>query len=231
VKASELINRLDTEPLTDDYLDDISTSSLLSLLAATGHFGIDAHTRIARNSYVHTNGFYKVVLHRNPASDRALRLHVWPPEIFDNANIHDHKWRFISRVLYGGFLEERFQLVAGDDWDVFRYDRRGSSHRGLGLEVERLALIGSSGISTLGRLEHVAGSSYAMPLEMLHRTHATGRGAITLVVTDKPTTDPPVARVLAPHGKYPADLAPRSLTAREIGNLLADVRRCLARND
>ena len=58
---------------------------------------------IAKRSYNHSNGFYKVMLY---SSDNfKLRLHIWCPSdtVTVIENIHHHRWRFVSKIITGQY--------------------------------------------------------------------------------------------------------------------------------
>jgi hypothetical protein len=63
---------------------------------------------VAARSYVHDNGFVKIVLESGENGDGALRLHIWPSEAGADGNIHNHCWDFTSFVLTGTLEYEEF---------------------------------------------------------------------------------------------------------------------------
>ena len=59
---------------------------------------------VAARSYVHGNGFVKVVL--LDEHGHKLRLHIWFAGSACEENIHDHRWSFASHVLVGTLNSE-----------------------------------------------------------------------------------------------------------------------------
>lgn len=129
---------------------------------------------VAARSYVHDNGFVKIVLESGEDGDGALRLHIWPSEGEDDGNIHNHCWDFTSVVLTGtleyeefvnddagALLAEHFAYAPAND---FNYELRS---RG----TQRLRCT-RSGVRD-------AGDAYEMSGETLHRTR--GRHGTTTV--------------------------------------------------
>lgn len=70
--------------------------------------------RVAARSYVHSQGFRKIILHDSRSFGYRLRLHLWPRQraAADGAPLtemkHLHKWGFASRCLLGGFEDHRY---------------------------------------------------------------------------------------------------------------------------
>jgi hypothetical protein len=66
---------------------------------------------VARQSYRHDNGFWKVVIgHRGPVK---LRVHIWNNLSMGpsgDSNIHNHRWDFSSLLLCGGYRQQIFSI-------------------------------------------------------------------------------------------------------------------------
>ena len=79
----------------------------------------------AIKSYLHSNGFVKILLQKD-ASGESVRLHYWPRPSIDD-DIHNHRWSFSSVVLSGEFVESLHvvELDANGDGLRYRYSRRG----------------------------------------------------------------------------------------------------------
>ncbi len=86
----------------------LSSGTILKLLLEKLLFNQHALAKIQSFSYYHQNGFDKFVLIDNQYFK--LRLHMWQPENIDKAqeNIHDHRWAFASKILYGSFQNQFF---------------------------------------------------------------------------------------------------------------------------
>ncbi|MEM9092232.1 MAG: hypothetical protein AAGC93_26310, partial [Cyanobacteria bacterium P01_F01_bin.53] len=69
---------------------------------------------ISKNSCLHPNGFYRLVLWEGLRGER-IRLHLWPADsVCVDSDIHNHFWRFSSLVLFGKVRSETF--VPGDEF-------------------------------------------------------------------------------------------------------------------
>ena len=89
--------------------------------------------KVASNSYMHQNGFFKSVLHSSQEDGWALRLHVWENVDISkyDSNIHNHRWNYGSLVLSGSFLEEQYiQSITGIGLHEFQYftDKKNQSY-------------------------------------------------------------------------------------------------------
>ncbi|MDL2192821.1 hypothetical protein QQF40_15685 [Cobetia sp. LC6] len=59
---------------------------------------------IAKRSYVHANGFVKLLLvDKRPLY--SVRLHIWPSTVIKETDIHDHPWDFDGFILNGGRMQ------------------------------------------------------------------------------------------------------------------------------
>lgn len=106
-----------------DLLDEISSkdmlpSLLLEILADPSLLNVTQ-----RASYQHPNGFTKLVLIKDDASDFQLRLHHWPPA--DNQqkseDPHNHVRDFWSVALFGSLVAKEYEIVEGGN-SFFMYD-------------------------------------------------------------------------------------------------------------
>jgi hypothetical protein len=105
-------------------------------------------TDIAKNSYVHGNGFDKVVLFTGPGNSYKVRLHIWWPGLNSEENIHDHRWDFCSTIISGGILFEKY-MVSKDGFPVreFVYKDRGSDYELVPIGLTRLEKVFSGYLS------------------------------------------------------------------------------------
>lgn len=65
---------------------------------------------IAKRSYNHFNGFYKIILYSSV--NYKLRLHIWAPTKNDLhiENIHYHRWSFMSKILLGEYTNYCYEI-------------------------------------------------------------------------------------------------------------------------
>ena len=61
-------------------------------------------TSIAAISYLHKNGFYKLIL--ADSKDFKLRLHIWLPGTIAYETLHSHRWHFSSTIIVGKLQSE-----------------------------------------------------------------------------------------------------------------------------
>jgi hypothetical protein len=182
---------------------------------------------IAARSYRHTNGFFKIFALVDRSTGRAIRIHVWPPRTFDTTNVHDHKARFVSRVIGGTLEEERFELVDGHEWIRYSYDR-DLSRSG---KPDRLTAEHPTGAVMTATLFHSRDQVYEMPTDVLHRTRAGAGGAVSFVVTAAPGKIRSSSTVIAPLGRLPFDLEPQPLQTNQLLDVLDDARRLVCVGD
>jgi len=57
---------------------------------------------VARRSYCHNNGFFKILLIDNRPS-YSIRLHIWPEQPFQECDIHNHPWDMSVLILNGSY--------------------------------------------------------------------------------------------------------------------------------
>ena len=117
---------------------------------------------VAARSYVHGNGFVKVVL--LDEQGYKLRLHIWFAGSACEENIHDHRWSFASHVLVGTLNSEIWVDDAqGQALPEYRYAAATAT-----AAADKQAL-GTCRVSLQQHCQYGAGSSYVMPKQVLHR--------------------------------------------------------------
>lgn len=57
---------------------------------------------VARRSYCHNNGFFKVLL-LDKRPRYSVRFHIWPEQPFQECDIHNHPWDMSGLVLNGSY--------------------------------------------------------------------------------------------------------------------------------
>jgi hypothetical protein len=133
----------------------------------------DGLEEVASRSYVHNNGFDKVVL-----ADRvswALRLHIWWPDQspVDVEHVHDHAWDFISTIVTGSYHMDLYRDGDGDEWLEYRYEFPEGRP-----EMHGLRHVGRRRLIKVLSIHVPEGGSYAIHGGQLHRV-ATVPGALT----------------------------------------------------
>ena len=153
----------------------------------------DLADSIALNSYLHPNGFGKIVLAHSNLDRTRLRLHIWPETSSrprHEGDLHDHRWPFVSLPILGRFTETRFAEVGeksevpGDP--VYLYHCHPRHGR------DRLYLQGciKSRLTQVFEAERIPGKSYSCEAGEIHRFEPSSPGlAITLVLTGDPAAN------------------------------------------
>lgn len=204
----------------------------------------------AGRSYVHPNGFTKIVL--SAGRGHQLRLHIWWQRPGDavpkDSNVHNHRWDFSSVLITGGYRYQEFLPVGPPD----RPERRdsfarepspgepGSLARGTSFRAYAYGSADDSSSYSLlprgsRRLELVfdaflsAGTGYALSADILHRVLGDpSRTTASLVFQGRdrrPTVDVFAEAALKTGPALALEkISPRSL-AGELSGLLA----CLTR--
>ena len=138
---------------------------------------------IASRSYIHDNGFIKIVLDDSGPSKH--RIHLYPAGgMFAAENLHDHRWRFTSLVLVGS-LPFQLATVSPDsegDHARFEYVRNEDGTFSLSDTGELYSL------DSVTSDVHDAGAIYVMETDTIHRILAHTNFTATYVVTEPPTS-------------------------------------------
>ncbi len=135
---------------------------------------------VAARSYVHGNGFVKVVL--LDEHGHKLRLHIWFAGSACEENIHDHRWSFASHVLVGTLNSEIWVDDAqGQALPEYRYAAATAT-----AAADKQAL-GTCRVSLQQHCQYGAGSSYVMPKQVLHRIINPGQRLVATIMVSAPT--------------------------------------------
>jgi hypothetical protein len=128
---------------------------------------------VAAQSYVHNNGFDKIVLLNRESW--ALRLHIWWPDQspVDVEHVHDHAWDFISTIVTGSYQMELYRAGGDDEWFEYRYEFPEGRP-----ELHGLRLVGRTRLTRVLSIHVPTGGSYAIHGGQLHRVAAVS-GALT----------------------------------------------------
>jgi hypothetical protein len=126
----------------------------------------------SKHSYLHANGFEKIVLASFDGSSCKLRLHMWNDQKDhpdQEGNIHNHRWSFASRVLIGQPLFEVYERgTDGIEHNEYEYIPNGEVGA-FTLNFTKVTLLRRT-----IRLTLTEGASYSMHHSALHRVTATG---------------------------------------------------------
>jgi hypothetical protein len=152
-----------------------------------------ALTEVAERSYLHPNGFAKIVL--KVGGGYGIRLHVWHRrggEWISDANPHGHRWEFASWIVVGGLHEETFAEVShGRTHLRCAYDR---DEHGVGF----LTPTGRAGLRTVDRIDRAVGMVYQRSRTAVHTVTPMGRDLVASIVLQGPQAFEPTPVYLQP---------------------------------
>ena len=163
---------------------DAMTSENLSALLRNATLA-PALELVARDSYLHDNGFAKIVVFRGDHC--AVRFHLWntsQASVPVTSNIHDHRWHFVAKLLSGGYSHEKFRRASlfqrGSRYNASRYTVSGDEYE--------MAPIGELLLrkTSANRLE--PGEHYLMMADALHRVIVPINQVTVSVVIQAATT-------------------------------------------
>ncbi len=133
---------------------------------------------VMEQSYIHKNGFQKIVLGRK--SGFAMRFHRYLPGKGDQ-NVHDHRWsRMDSLVLEGSLPTDYLQYSEPTESDAEKWERHEYCKAGDDYVVKHQ---GEIYLAIDERVHHSTGELYSMDSKRLHRILPTTEPVATLVVT------------------------------------------------
>jgi hypothetical protein len=124
----------------------------------------------AARSYVHENGFAKLMFGRHGAEH--WFIHVWTP--LGDPDVHDHRWDLSSTVLAGRIAVERFEIASGGQ-------SYGLYHHEPAQDDEGFLLRWCEDVSLVAVDEQVyeTDDDYRGRAEELHRVRAVDGSAVT----------------------------------------------------
>lgn len=176
----------------------------------------NALIRTAAASYVHANGFYKLVL--QTSDHHKLRLHVWMPGMHAAEHIHEHRWHFASTVLMGELHSEVYKedaTSAAQVFDEYVYFAKA------GAGESRREYVGQTKLLCFSSNVRKAGDTYVMAPTVLHRIVRTDATlTATLVFQTAPAR--PHNRLLTLPGTEP-DVMQVPLSTTEVAHVIRAV--------
>ena len=139
-----------------------------------------AVSRIAIRSYLHANGFVKLVLCESGAK---LRLHMWTrPGPEDTAgSLHNHRWNLASVILRGAMLLCTYEVEAyarDENCEMLAFTYRPVE----GSTADLVTPAGRAGIRLAQVVRARQGSSFSCTAPTVHYAEAIDEPTVTLVV-------------------------------------------------
>ncbi len=203
----------DPSRLRDALCDDEFAADLRALTLARGE--------PKAGSYVHDNGFRKIVLATGDGEAAKLTIHHWASDgCRPRGNVHNHRWDFVSVIACGRLVSVDWRDDPGGElFKRYRYQSPG-----VGTDYA-LVEDGAARIKAASEIEWPTGSAYFQPHSVLHQ--AWGDPGTVTVVAQGPVaqtkTTVLTARELASgaHGTT-------ALTREELHDSLDTLSRALA---
>ena len=211
--AESVLRNLDVTELIESCLDRANASILHAM---------------AKQSYIHANGFYRISFPAAQSIPARIRFHIWPiahrvPRASDIPDAHNHKWAFASRILAGGLSHDILKVRLGyGDVDHFRHIDMGGRYE--------LRVAGQATLDLVGVEVTAAGTIYSMDSATVHRVFpAQGQYSCSLVVELAPVRG--ATDVFASTERHSAgQVNPRRLTAAEIAAQLGGIIDAIGRH-
>lgn len=154
---------------------------------------------VVARSYLHPNGFRKLVVASSEDGSK-MRVHHWPAsEQHEPSNSHNHRWPFAA-VIIAGCLRSTLLVETGDGEAVQKYTFESSPPGGEYV----MSPDGEKGLVVSSVTALVPGSSYVLGAKQLHRVDAEP-GTLSLVLSgaaERLHTDVFRSRDLPPQSRH-----------------------------
>lgn len=127
-------------------------------------------TAVASQSYLHGNGFYKIVLAEE--DDFVIRTNIWMPGVHAEENLHDHRWHLASTIINGTLESEIWEEAASPtaaEYEEYIYVGKTAQKEAYTLPI------GKSKISLKEKTVHRTGECYNLPSNIMHRIVLSGK--------------------------------------------------------
>lgn len=172
--------------------------------------------RVAQCSYIHGNGFAKIVLGQGRDGSK-LRLHFWKEGFSAEENAHCHRWGFSSLILFGEINSESFiESTSESATSVGCYLYEKSQ------QTAAISKLGNISISSTGNTIRTSGDYYDMLQGQLHRISGTnGKPTATLLLQCPPTKS--WNTLLTDNPEKNISLNPRRFMVSDLQRLLAQL--------
>ena len=139
----------------------------------------DSVARLADASYLHANGFEKLVCGTAAPESPKIRLHVWP-SMANDAQTHDHGWSFYSHILLGSISSTEYEVgMEPGSHSIYRVPNLRAREAGVNLKCMQRNV----SLRALSERNLTSGEGYGLTSNKLHRVVASRTsGAVTLVL-------------------------------------------------
>lgn len=150
----------------------------------------------ANGSYIHANGFKKLILFCTDCGKYRLRIHVWDEVALNyrSLNIHDHRYSFASYVRRGAMENVSWKLgTEGIAHRKFVYSSSGFGDR------YSMSFVGIEGLEISNTISLKAGDIYAVSSEDLHFSRPIGEDRVVTFFLENRSKRKELATVYSLH--------------------------------
>jgi hypothetical protein len=195
----------------------------ISVLSEVIASSTDSLIQLAEASYVHANGFEKLVCGTAAPESSKIRLHVWPA-VANDAQTHDHGWSFYSHILLGSISSTEYEVgMEPGSHSIYRVPNLRAREAGATLKCMQRNV----SLRALSERILTSGEGYGLTSNKLHRVAVSRTsGAVTLVFQSHHTQA--YSHVALPQGQVIANAYPKKKfsTAAFVERLI-DIRQHL----
>lgn len=168
---------------------------------------------VATKSYLHGNGFYKIVLFES--ADFTIRTNIWMPGTQPQENLHDHRWHLSSAIIAGSLTSEIWEESAS------RQSQEYEEYIYIGKTTQKAAHVipvGRTRVVLKETITHTSGECYFLPSNIMHRIVLSGE-ALAATLMCHPVTARKWGRVITIN-KVEPDVERNHLSADHLAYLL-----------
>lgn len=173
--------------------------------------------RLAASSQRHQNGFDKLIL--GEQEQVKLVLHAWKANADEEAEIHNHRWHFVSAVLRGGLVSHEYAIAKSGEPTHCGYKYRSPQ----GSKNYTMTKTGYAHLRELRRVTRVARSTYFQEADELHRAGQIEANTLTVIVqgaVHRAATDVFSAQDLAPSVRRNVIRLPKEAARHRVADLI-----------
>ncbi len=164
---------------------------------------------VARVSYLHKNGFYKLLL--VDEHDYKIRLHIWMPGVVAYETLHNHRWYMASTILAGTLHSEIWEESSSPTTPCYDDYLYVGKH-------DKPLLLGKTHVECVKSIVRAMGEAYTSRPHVLHRILFDG-SAMAATLMCRSATTRKWSRNIIVNAVVP-DAKPLYLTPNELEHVL-----------
>lgn len=172
---------------------------------------------VCSRSYMHANGFTKVVLFVGSGGEK-LRLHYWPKGTNAEENIHCHRWKLSSLILFGLLNSELYHEDTSEssrNLCCYLYKKNSG--------IASSIFLGDISLKLTEKNSKKDFDFYQLPQGQLHRIVDSGKSeTATLMFQSSPTKS--WNSLVTTKAEVKPELNPPKLSIEELINILCCVK-------